>query len=49
MRDDVHGTDIGSEDDDTDGTRGSGSGGFAERFDDFFDAALESTVRGSCR
>lgn len=46
MRNDVHGRDIGSDNDDGERVRDVGGGGgrvgrFAERFDDFLDAAAE--------
>lgn len=49
MRDDVHGGDVGGEDDDAGGLvlgAGGGWGGFAEGFDNFFHAAFEGFVFG---
>lgn len=49
VADDVHGRDVGGEDDDPDGQGFvRGRGGFADRFDDFFHAALEGPVGGRC-
>lgn len=50
VRDDVRGGDVAGNDDDAreGGVGGGGCGRFAEGFDDFFDAALEGVVLGSC-
>jgi hypothetical protein len=48
--DDIHGGDVGSEDDNTagdgDGSVGSGDGGLAESLDDLLDTTLERLVDG---
>lgn len=54
MGDDIHGADIGSENDDAVGEdiaakgRGCGWRGFADGFDAFLDTALECLVFGGC-
>lgn len=52
MRDDIHGRNVGSEDDDAvgdgDGGVGSGDGRFSESLDDFLDTSLEALVDSGC-